>query len=124
MQVSGMQFDRLPQPLRVALFAAATGLILYLSLAPAAAIPSVDLWDKAQHALSFAGLTALGLGFWPGRWKAVAGLALGLGLAIEGLQANMGLGRHGDWRDVLADAVGVLVALRLVQALRWVRRPR
>lgn len=119
-----MRFDRLPQPLRVALFAAVTGLILYLSLAPTASVPNVDLWDKAQHALTFASLTAVGLALWPGRWKAVAGFALALGLAIEGLQANMGLGRYGEWRDVVADAVGVLVALRLVQALRWARKHR
>lgn len=115
---------RLPPIAKALVFSAAVFAILYLSLAPTSSVPAVDVWDKAQHALAFGGLTALGLAFWPGRWRAVALFAVALGLAVEVLQSAMGNGRHGDWLDLLADAVGVLAAIRLTQALRWARRRR
>jgi hypothetical protein len=35
----------------------------------------------------------------------------------------MGFGRDGDWRDFVADSLGVLIALRILQAKNaWVRR--
>lgn len=117
-----MRVDQLPGPLRLTAFALAVAVILYLSLAPTGGIPDFSLWDKAQHALAWAGLTAMGLMFWPRRWQVVAAFALLLGLGVEFAQATLGFGRAGDWRDLLADAVGVLVALRLVQAWRWARR--
>ena len=117
-----MRLAHAPERLKVVLYAAAAGIILYLSLAPTDAVPAFSLWDKAQHALAWAGLTGLGLLFWPGRWRVVAAFALLLGLGVELLQATLGFGRYGDWRDLVADAVGVLAALRLAQAWRWARR--
>jgi hypothetical protein len=106
---------RLPIAVRAGMFALVSGLILYASLAPAQALPEVSLWDKAEHALAWAGLTLLGLGFWPGRRWAIAAYALALGLMVEFGQANMDLGRMGDWRDLLADAIGIAAALGLAR---------
>jgi VanZ family protein len=117
-----MHPDRLQGPLRGAIFAAAAAVVLYLSLAPSDGLPSVSLWDKAQHALAWGALTGLGLALAPRRWRAVAGFTLLLGVAVEILQATMGFGRMGDWRDLVADAVGILAAIRLTQAIQRLRR--
>lgn len=99
------------------MYALASGLILYVALAPGHALPDVSLWDKAEHAVAWGGLTLMGLAFWPGRRWAVAAYALALGLVVEVGQATMDLGRMGDWRDLLADAVGVAAALGLAALL-------
>jgi VanZ family protein len=44
------------------------------------------------------------------RWLVVLAV-LGLGVGIEFAQALMPFGRDGDWRDALADGVGVLIGL-------------
>jgi VanZ family protein len=109
---------RLPTAVRAGVFALASGLILYASLSPSDALPSVNVWDKAQHALTWGGLTLLGLAFWPGRRWAVAVYALALGLVVEVGQATMGLGRMGDLADLVADAVGIGAALGAWALLR------
>lgn len=113
-----MTFGRLPRPIRIALFAVATAVILYLCLAPDTALPKVPLWDKFEHALAWGALTALGVTLSPRRWKAIALFAVALGATVEILQMTLGFGRDGDWRDLLADTVGVVVALRILQAKR------
>lgn len=122
-----MRFSALPRPLRLALFAAATAVVLYFCLAPDTAMPKVPLWDKLEHALAWGVLTALGVILSPRRWMAIALFAVALGAGVEILQMTLGFGREGDWRDFLADCAGVLIALRLLQAKRAFdhrRRPR
>lgn len=82
---------------------------IFLSLVPVELLPQAfNWWDKAQHALGFAVLTALGLLAYPkARWRLPCGLLL-LGAFIELAQAASGW-RRGDWLDLLADAVGILV---------------
>lgn len=85
---------------------------VFLSLVPVEHVPqALNWWDKAQHALGFAVLTVLGLLAYPkaARWQLAAGLLL-LGACIELAQAASGW-RRGDWLDLLADAVGILVVL-------------
>jgi uncharacterized membrane protein len=81
----------------------------FLSLVPSELLPQAfNWWDKAQHALGFAVLTGLGLLAYP---KARGWLPWGLllfGACIELAQAASGW-RRGDWLDLLADAVGILV---------------
>jgi hypothetical protein len=91
--------------------------IVVLSLLPGDRLPSVFAWwDKAQHALGFAVLTGLGLfAYTRARWRLPVGLLL-LGGAIELAQGASGW-RHGDWLDLLADAVGILGALILWRLL-------
>jgi VanZ family protein len=103
--------DRLPPAVRGWAYGAAVAVLLYLCLAPTKALPKVTLWDKAEHAVAWFVLAALGLAFWPARPGRVAGFALALGAIVEVLQAIMPLGRDGDWRDWAADSVGVSAAL-------------
>jgi hypothetical protein len=79
-------------------------------------VPVFDWWDKAQHALAFAVLTAWGLWLWPGAAVRVVLGMLGFGALIELAQWWTGW-RFGEWADWMADAVGVLVALGLAQWL-------
>jgi VanZ family protein len=102
-----------PTPLRRAVFWLGVLTVVTLSLIPGDQLPSVFAWwDKAQHALGFALLTALGLlAYGRSRWYVPAGLLL-LGALIEVAQAASGW-RTGDWKDLLADAIGILVAMLL-----------
>ena len=59
------------------------------------------------------------------RWLAIVLIAMGG--AIEILQYYMGFGRDADWRDFVANSIGVLVALALARAglgnwMAWVER--
>lgn len=90
--------------------------VTVLSLMPTEFLPPpvFSLWDKAQHALGFVGLAVLGLLAYPQRpWLLAAGL-LFFGGAIELAQAATGW-RHGDWFDLLADAVGIVLGAALSQ---------
>ncbi|HEY8573617.1 VanZ family protein [Phenylobacterium sp.] len=109
---------RLPRPLRLALYALASAVLLYICLAPTDALPQPNLSDKVEHAAGWFVLTALGLTLSPRRPRAIAAYSLGLALAIEMLQAIMPLGRNGDWRDFVADAIGVAAAFLAAAAVR------
>jgi VanZ family protein len=117
------------QPWACALFWLATLAVLALTLAPGHYLPDkgpFNLWDKAQHAMAFGVLTALGLVAWPARaqrFGLLAGLLM-LGGAIEVAQHLTGW-RHGEWADWAADAVGVAIAAALgLLRQRAARRPR
>ena len=88
-----------------------TGVVV-LSLMPVAHLPPLafDVWDKAQHAFGFAVLTLLGLWAYPGRMRQLLSGLLLLGALIELAQGASGW-RHGDWLDLLADAIGVVLGL-------------
>lgn len=95
-----------------------------LSLLPVAALPEgvFDLWDKAQHALAFAGLAIFGSFSYPFHKVPVLSGLIVFGAAIEVAQAATGW-RYGEWGDVLADAIGVfsgwLLARVLVRRLNY-----
>jgi VanZ family protein len=97
--------------------------VTVLSLLPTDFLPPpvFSLWDKAQHALGFAGLALLGLLAYPQRPWQVAVMLLLYGGAIEVAQAATGW-RYGEWFDLLADAVGIgvggLLGLLLVGRAR------
>jgi VanZ family protein len=111
-----------PRPLRLAAFAVATGVLLYLCLAPAEQLPQERLWDKAEHGLAWAALTGLGLFLFPASPRAIAGFTLALGALVEALQSTLPLGRQGDLLDLVADSVGVGLALAAWRLLRQVGR--
>jgi len=95
------------------------------SLVPVPMLPPqvMSLWDKAQHALGFAWLGALGLLTYPRRiWAVVVGLVV-WGGAIELMQWGTGW-RYGEWSDWLADVIGITAALLLWYCLppRWTGR--
>jgi VanZ family protein len=116
---------RLPAAVRGGAYAVAVAVLLYLCLAPGKDLPQVNLWDKAEHATAWFVLTAIGLALWPSRPGRIAGFALVLGALVEVLQAVMPLGRDGDWRDWVADAIGVTAALVIWRIARSLapRRP-
>lgn len=109
---------RLPRPLRLALYALATAVLLYLCLAPQDALPEPGLGDKWEHAVAWFVLAFTGLALSPRRPVAIAAYSLGLAVLVELLQATMGFGRHGDWRDLAADALGVAAAYVAAWPLR------
>lgn len=87
-------------------------LVLLLSLLPTDMLPpqAFNLWDKAQHALGFALLSALGFSAYPDLRRVWLGYGLlGAGGFIELAQAATGW-RHGDWLDLIANGVGIAVA--------------
>ncbi len=91
------------------LFWLACAALLVLSLLPPSGIPSgLMFWDKAQHALGFALLTALALVAAYPAGRSVLGLVL-LGVAVECLQA-LTPWRHADLADWLADVLGIAIA--------------
>jgi len=117
--------SRWPRPLRVGLYALACGVLLYLTLAPEKEVPGVGLvWDKAEHAVSWAVLTGAGLLLSTRRRWAIGAFAFVFGALIEVLQANMGLGRDGNWQDLAADSAGIVAAYLVWAPMRrwgWVR---
>jgi hypothetical protein len=110
-QLRAMPFHRWPLPVRFGLYALATAILLWLTLAPSNDLPHVNLWDKAEHAIAWAVLAATGLVMWPRRPATIAAYALFVGAAVELLQGSMGLGRDMDWHDLVADGVGVAAAV-------------
>ena len=115
---------RLPVGLRAAALTVCVGVILWLSLSPLDELPKVSLWDKAEHAIAYATFTAIGLILFPRQPRRLVAGAMALGIVIEVLQAVMGLGRQGDWRDAVANAAGafgVLLAAGLVRRLTGAR---
>lgn len=114
----------LPRPLRLALYALACGVLLYLCLAPSEGLPEERIWDKAEHAMGWAILTGLGLFLWPRRPRTIAAFAFGVGVAVEILQATLPFGRDGDVRDLLADSVGITAAVGAWALIGWMGRRR
>ena len=95
--------------------------VAVLSLLPADQLPpqTLNIWDKAQHALGFAALTVSGMLAYPHSQRAVVVGLLVFGAAIECAQAST-TWRQGDVLDWLADAVGIVV---IVIAARVLARP-
>lgn len=104
---------RWPQTLRFTAYGVAVAILLYLCLAPEYDLPKVTLWDKAEHASAWFVLAATGLALWPERPRPIALFAIALGGVVEVLQAALPLGRDGDWRDWVADILGVATAIAL-----------
>ena len=117
-----MALDRLPLALRLALYAIAVAVLAYLCLAPSKDLPSVNVWDKAEHALAWAVLAGSGLILFPRHPARVAGFALAFGVLVEILQGNLPFGRDMDWMDFVADGVGVAASLALYALVRQVGR--
>lgn len=107
-------FSFIPRPLRVAVFGAAVLVILYLTLAPSDDVPGAKLvWDKAAHAIAFGLLVIIGLLMSTHRRWTVVGCVWAFAAGIEIAQALMPFGRSGDWIDLLADTVGIVLAVGL-----------
>jgi VanZ family protein len=93
-------------------------IVLYIAISclePARYVPNLHLWDKAEHALAFFGMSV-----WFGglvrrsRYALIALAMLLFGGGIEIAQGAMGLGRDADIRDFVADGIGITVAMILL----------
>ena len=113
---------RFPRPVRLGLYALASAILLALCVVPQDQLPDTGTGDKPEHAIAWFILTLTGYLLSPRRTWAIPAYALGFGLFIELLQATMGFGRHGDWRDFAVDAIGVGAAVVAFQLWRR-RRP-
>lgn len=91
-----------------------------LSLLPVERLPqAAHVWDKAQHALGFAGLAFLGLQV-GGRRPLTTLVALALlGVFIELAQHVSGW-RQGDWQDWVADVIGLALGWQALGLARYV----
>lgn len=117
----------------VALPLAWAALVLVLTLTPAKDMPEVPPWelisfDTAAHAFVF--FVQAVLSYFSAqrqqRFPNVRRYSFGLllfggilfGALIEVLQMTMHWGRHGEWSDVIGDALGTLAGLLSMHALR------
>ena len=119
LEVQSAPVENVPQ-LRLARlwWAIGWGMVLFIAvscLEPAKYVPDVHLWDKAEHALAFFGMSA-----WFGglvrrtRYPLIALTMLLFGGGIEIAQGLMGWGRDADILDFVADTVGITVAMVLL----------
>lgn len=114
---------RWPRPIRLAAYALATAILLYMCFAPSDDLPKVNIWDKEEHAIAWFVLAATGLMLSPRRPRGIALFSFGLGAAVEVAQRLMGFGRDGDWHDVAADSIGIVVAFIGYFAIQLLTRP-
>lgn len=102
--------SRFPRRVRLGLYALATLILLVLCVTPSQKLPDPGTGDRFEHMAAWFVLTLTGFVLAPRRRLAIPAFALAYGALIEVLQAAMPFGRHGDPRDLLADAIGVALA--------------
>ena len=92
----------------------AVAVVFVASLIPTTGLPDVPKnFDKVEHFLAYAVLAAGAVQLFARRlsWGFVCVLLVLMGIGLEHLQAQMGLGRMLDRHDALANAIGVLIGL-------------
>jgi len=90
-----------------------------LSLIPPDAVPAVNLWDKLAHFLAYAMLALCGgFAFSAHRTEiALGALLIGFGCILEIAQIYIP-GRSGSIADAIANGLGVVAGMVIVQFLR------
>jgi|SRR5690349_14336159 len=89
------------------------GVAVYLCLVPQQELPrAFDFNDKLNHIFGHAAMALYFSGLVPRKswWKIFVFLLL-LGIGIEFAQHFMHWGRHGDYRDVIANSLGAVLGL-------------
>lgn len=71
--------------------------------------------DKVQHIVIFVGLTCAGLFAYIQQIKALLAGLIAYAVVSEILQHLLTTTRTGDWRDCIADAIGIMLAYWLFQ---------
>jgi VanZ family protein len=90
---------------------------LFAFLLPAPSLPSgPDVSDKLEHAAIFLVLAVTGRYASYPAGRLFAGL-VGYAVLSEVLQAVLPIGRNGDWHDIVADTLGILCGLLVVQVV-------
>lgn len=82
--------------------------VLFLALIPASAELPTTGWDKSNHLLAFGVLAYLGNKAYPQNSLKLSIGLIGFGGLIEVLQTFTPT-RFGEWEDLVADGVGVLL---------------
>lgn len=114
-----LDLERMLLPLRYPRLWLAAGwsliaLATIVSLLPTQKLPNVHTSDKFAHAAVYTVIAIWFVGIYPKSRYVVIGVGLFLlGLAIEGAQSAMNLGRQADVYDVLANAAGIGLGLGL-----------
>ncbi len=95
------------------LWVVAVALVVVGSLLPPKDLPPLSINDKLEHFAAYAVLSAGAVQLFARRlsWGLVCVLLVMLGIGLEFMQANMGLGRMFDRYDALANTIGVSVGL-------------
>lgn len=104
---------------------AMVALAILVSLLPGGKLPPTGVNDKFGHGLVYTLLAVWFAGIYPRSRYLVIGLGLFLmGVAVEWAQGAMNLGRQSDFRDVIANSVGISMGLclALVWLGGWVQR--
>ncbi len=91
----------------------AVATVVVASLVPARDLPDLQVSDKWEHFAAYAALSAGAVQLFARRlsWGFVCVLLVLMGIGLEYLQAQMGLGRMLDRNDALANTIGVLIGL-------------
>ena len=112
------RFGRSLKPFRrpwlwAGLWVLAITLVVIGSLMPASGLPDLKVSDKLEHFVAYALLSAGAVQLFANRlsWGFVCVLLLLMGIGLESLQAQMGLGRMLDRADAFANTIGVLIGL-------------
>ncbi len=119
MSASPRRFGKSLKPFRhpwrwSALWIIAVAVVVIGSLVPAHDLPEVPRgFDKIEHFGAYAALAAGAVQLFARRlsWGFVCVLLVLMGICMEYLQAQMGLGRMLDAQDALANSIGVLIGL-------------
>jgi VanZ family protein len=119
MSGSPRRFGKSLKPFRhpwwwVALWIVAVAVVVIGSLVPPQDLPEVPSgFDKVEHFGAYAVLAAGAVQLFARRlsWGFVCVLLVLMGIFMEYLQGQMGLGRMLDPKDALANSIGVLVGL-------------
>jgi VanZ family protein len=91
----------------------AVALATLVCLIPVDRLPQPpNISDKVEHFLAYLLLSLWFAGIYPRTRYWIIALGLGvMGVAIEFAQGTMNLGRHADFRDVIANGSGILAGL-------------
>ena len=93
---------------------------LVFALVPAdSVLLSVALWDKTQHIAVFALLALTASVAYPTKRRLGYASLLALGAIIEIMQAGLTMTRSGEFLDLLADGIGIVLG----SFLYWLLRP-
>lgn len=118
MSAAKRRFGRSLKPFRrpwlwVGLWVLAIAAVVIGSLLPAQDLPNLQVSDKFEHFAAYALLAAGAVQLFVRRlsWGFVCLILVLMGIGLEFLQAQMGLGRMLDRQDALANTIGVLIGL-------------
>ncbi|MDZ4374335.1 MAG: hypothetical protein U1C74_23335 [Phenylobacterium sp.] len=109
---------RFPRPLRLCLYALACAILLALCLWPTPELPQAPGGDRLHHVVAWFILTVAGYALAPNRLIAIPVFALVFGAFVEVAQGLAPTGRHTDFPDFIADAIGVGLGVMAFLAVR------